>query len=133
MTSNKTFMHQLPSPATVRILGAGLSERQIPAQLDQTGGSMLRLFTSEHIPQNSPVRIDVAGGLVLGEVSNCQKEDSLYSVHVKIEQVIPSISDLARLVSAVLGQRSGAPAREETQVPVLAELAPTQSVRDSTR
>jgi hypothetical protein len=89
----------------------------------------MKLYAACSIAQGTPVRIEVSGGVVLGEVSGYGLENSSHNVNVRIHQVIPTVSDLAKLVGAVLGHRPPVspalnnPARSETASPQAVPVA----------
>jgi hypothetical protein len=54
------------------------------------------------IPADTPVRVDIHGGLILGEVCNCSTlGEARFTVSVNVREVIPSLSDLARMMEAI--------------------------------
>ncbi|MBC7926444.1 MAG: hypothetical protein H7039_12375 [Bryobacteraceae bacterium] len=105
MMPKHTFTSALPSAALVAVLGSIHEKRQFQAKLIHCAGRMMKLQVPEDVPAGMPLRIDVDGGLVLGEVSSSVTLGAEVFLLVEIDQVIPSVTDLANLVSAVLGQR----------------------------
>lgn len=65
-------------------------------------GSLLHLHGTCRLRQGAAVRIDVNGGMVLGEVHASEPSGSGFVTSVSIQNVIPSVSDLARLVERVM-------------------------------
>lgn len=65
------------------------------------------------------VRLDVDDALILGTVAGCTRAGADFLLNITMEQVIPSVSNLARLVATILQQSpdSVAPLRESRQVP----------------
>lgn len=62
----------------------------------------------------APVRIDLDDCMLLGEVGNCTSVGEQYHIQIELSQIIPSMTNLARLVSAVMSEgRSIAPAVAE--------------------
>jgi len=102
-----TFSPQLPVTATVTVLGENdLQKHLLQGQVIHCAGRIMKIETEEAITPNETLRIDVEGGLVLAEVAHCTAlDEGGFAWYVKIRQVIPSVSDLAKLVAAVLGQR----------------------------
>lgn len=64
------------------------------------------------IPFGHAVRIDADDALILGEVSNCVENAPGYTVEIRLQQIIPSLTNLSKLVSAVMcaGVRPTSPA-----------------------
>jgi hypothetical protein len=50
----------------------------------------------------TPLRIDLEDCRLLGEVSACESESGLYLIRMDVCEAIPAMSDLARLMSAVM-------------------------------
>lgn len=63
----------------------------------------LKISTDSAVPAGTPVRIDKDGSLLLGEVLFCRSERTVAEMLVQIDQVIPSVPDLALLVRAIVG------------------------------
>ena len=55
------------------------------------------------VRSGTALRLDTGGALLLGECSRCEVHGLRFEVHIRLEQVIPSMSDLAKLVSAICG------------------------------
>jgi hypothetical protein len=121
--SQNSSLPQLPGSATIQLTRDGRIHQEVAAQLVHASSSAMRLYAACNIAQGTPVRIEVSGGVILGEVTGCGLENSSHAVNVQIHQVIPTVSDLAKLVGAVLGHRppvspaSNTPAGNETVSP----------------
>ena len=87
--------------ARVRLLGHSEPVFAIDANVDRRDGKILYLHCDAPLNPGTAVRIDIEGGLVLGEVSGSQRSDAGCLIAVTIDQVIPSESELAQLVSHV--------------------------------
>jgi hypothetical protein len=57
----------------------------------------------------APVRLDLDDSLLLGEIVHCRQEGTDYQVGLRFEQCIGRVSDLQRLVGALVGKREVAP------------------------
>jgi hypothetical protein len=87
--------------ARVQVLG-DMPVMPVETQLLGREDSALYLKSPCSFKQGAAVRIDVNGGLVLGEVAACEDTDEGRLVSVRIDHVIPSVSDLAKLVDRVM-------------------------------
>ena len=67
-------------------------------------GKRVRLQCLVPLATSSTVRVDVEGALLLGEVIHSARTENGYSVAVKVEQVIPSLTELAALMKGVFGE-----------------------------
>ena len=70
--------------------------------LVRADGRVLTVSASGPLLPGTPVRVDVDGGLVLGEVVGSEIGTSRSYLSIKIDQVIPSLSDLAALVRNIM-------------------------------
>jgi hypothetical protein len=63
----------------------------------------LTLRCEAPIGSGTPVRVDVEGGLLLGEVAWSSTAESDITV-IEIDQIIPSVPDVLQLVRAIMGE-----------------------------
>ena len=56
------------------------------------------------VAPGTAVRIDLEDSMLLGEVAGCGSEGPLFVTQIEVVQAIPSLSDLARLVAAVMNE-----------------------------
>lgn len=107
---------QFEGPATVRILGAPQTAGEpVSGTVLKFAGRRLTMTVASEVPPGSAVRIDVNGGLILGEVlGEAENAHHADAVSVAVDQVIPSLSDLARLVNSVCGERTSRPTESRT-------------------
>jgi hypothetical protein len=89
------------------------------ACVSERNGHILQLLSHAPLSPATAVRIDVEGGMVLGEVIGCETRPEGCMLAVKIDQVIPSVSELARLVEHVMCE-SRASDRSRTPRPATA-------------
>lgn len=92
--------------------------------LVRTDGKVLTVTVSDPLLPGTAVRLDVEGGLVLGEVVGAETGATRCYLSVMIDQVIPSLSDLAALVQRVMDATpSEADRRESTPARVAVRRA----------
>jgi hypothetical protein len=60
------------------------------------------LWSDTPVPPDTALRIDAGDALLLGEVAGCRQGEDGYAVYVHLKQIIPSLSELGRLVAAVM-------------------------------
>lgn len=111
--------------ATITVLGSTAQPRMAARHVN-TEKNTMKLQAQDRIAPGTAVRIDVEGGLVLGEVISASSDGSGYGLSIAIQHVVPSVASLANLVSAVMGYRR--PAVENIPA-ALAESAHAHSVR----
>ena len=87
--------------ARVQVLG-DIPIKPVDTRLLGREGSALYLKSPCSLQRGAAVRVDVNGGLVLGEIAACEDADDGLLVSVRIDHVIPSVSDLAKLVERVM-------------------------------
>jgi hypothetical protein len=80
-------------------------------------GKTLYLQNDCPIPPGSAVRIDVNGGMVLGEVGSSRAQDGGFVVAVAIDQIVPSVSELSRLVERVMAESRPAGVARDARAP----------------
>lgn len=100
------------SPAIVRLLHADKPASD-PVEARLTSGSSRRATVSSEkpFPPGAAVSVHVDGGLVMAEVDDCVRQNGGgYLTTLTIDQVVPSLSELGRLMDAILSTsgRSGA-------------------------
>ena len=74
----------------------------LTASIVHLNGRDARLQAPHHIPAGSAIRIDLDDSMLLGEITGCISEQDLFGIQVNITEAIPSMSDLSRLVSALM-------------------------------
>src|SRR5687768_1252202 len=84
----------------------------MPGTLLRSDGRVLTVTASAPLLPGTAVRLDVDGGLVLGEVVGAEMGASRSYLSIKIDQVIPSMSELASLVQQVMDAARGGPERK---------------------
>lgn len=99
------------------LLDHGATRAPCPTQVIGCAGAVLELEAAIAFPSGSAVRIDVEGGIVLGEVIRTEAGKASCSILIQIDQIIPSVSDLARLVRHVMGQDIAASSRAIAAAP----------------
>ena len=97
----------------VRITLLNDSAQPISATMTPLQGRRVQIEMPEFVPAGSPVRIDYEDSLLIGEVDQCFLDRETSIITVEVREVIPSVSDLTRLVSAVMyGSHPVRPAAE---------------------
>lgn len=112
----KTEICYLPDqPARLTLLGA--SQYTLTGQMVKLAGRCANVRLDEAVAHGTAVRIDLNDSLLLGEVSTCVSESDGFVATIGIVEAIPSLSDLAKLVAAVMNEaRPVAPNRKTTEV-----------------
>lgn len=87
----------------VRVLG-GDSAFSIPASMRNFSGQGMNLEVYEPVPIGAAVEIELGDQLWLGEVCRTHTSAAGSYIGVRLRQAVPSMSGLARLVSAVMGE-----------------------------
>jgi hypothetical protein len=65
-------------------------------------GRRMTLEVASDVALDTPVRVDIHGGLILGEVAQCARlGNGQFALSVNVREVIPSLSDLARMMEAI--------------------------------
>jgi len=72
------------------------------------------LRVSQAIPAGSAIRLDLDDSMLIGEISACAAGEH-FEIQLHIKEAIPSMSDLARLVSALMceGRRESVVGRKD--------------------
>ena len=103
----------LPAPAAapaarLQVL-TDASSPMVDSRVIGRKGQTLFIETSHCLQQGEPVRLHVAGGTVVGNVQSSVAWGNDQMVSINIEQVIPVVSDLARLVQGVMKECTPTP------------------------
>jgi len=89
---------------TVRLNILGDSPETLTAQMVTLSGRRASLNVQGNIAAGKAVRIDLNDSMLLGEIAGCVSALSGFVAHVEVIEAIPSMSDLAKLVSAVMNE-----------------------------
>ena len=87
---------------SVRLNVLGAAPQTIPAQLRILVGRRAELKSESAVAPGTAVRIDLEDSMLLGEVAECGSDGPHFVTQIEVVQAIPSLSDLARLVAAVM-------------------------------
>ena len=93
-----------PAPVTVTILG-GKSPERFSGRMLSSDTKTMKIDAPQGVTAGTALRIDVEGGLVLGEVISSTTDGKTHMVAIAVQHVIPSVASLANLVSAVMGYK----------------------------
>ena len=96
-------------PVSVVLLSEG--DLVLPARIINMSGRGVSLATQRPLKLGAAVRINLEDSLLLGEVCHIRQDGGSWIFGIKLDQVIPSVSEVARLVSAIMGTTTPAAAR----------------------
>jgi hypothetical protein len=100
----------------VQIAGLGDLQLQATGSILDVSPNGLRIGTTASIPKGSFLKIQFDDATILSEVRYCQKQKSGYAIGVFVEEILIGTSELARLVSSLLGHEPGQTSRESARV-----------------
>ena len=96
--------YQPDQPVRLNVLG-GISPRVMAASMAHLSGRYAELSVAEVIASDAAVKIELDDSMLLGEVVACTSRDGGgYVARIQVVEAIPSMSDLARLVAAVMNE-----------------------------
>jgi hypothetical protein len=95
-------MHYPTDGQQVRVTILGEEQGTTSARIVRASPYRAEIAAVRRITAGTPVRVDADDAMLLGEVSRCRRDDAQFILSVELDQVIPSMSDLGRLVSAVM-------------------------------
>jgi hypothetical protein len=108
--------YQSEQAVRLHVLG-GASPLSIAARLVQMSGRRVELRTAEALPCGGAVKIEMEDSLLLGEVAGCSRTETSFCSLIHVREAIPSMSDLARLVAAVMNDsRTNTRERRESAI-----------------
>ncbi|MBI3679557.1 MAG: PilZ domain-containing protein [Acidobacteria bacterium] len=96
MDRRLAFRIPCDQPATVFDLRT--SAEPFPATLRDHSQRGARLLVPHYLPPHTPVRLDVAGMMFLGDVCYCHQEPDGFAVGVTFEHAVLECAALARLL-----------------------------------
>ena len=92
---------------TVRLIVLGrngnTADRHLQAELTDVSGNGVRLRVAERVAVGDAVRLDIDDNAILGEVCHCSEWGNSFTCGVEVDQILSHVSDLARLMDALLG------------------------------
>ena len=74
----------------------------LTAFINSLDGRHASLKATEAIPAGSAIRVDLEDSMLIGEITGCAATDGQFEIQLHVNEAIPSMSDLARLVSALM-------------------------------
>jgi hypothetical protein len=74
----------------------------LTARIINLNGRSADLQVEQQILAGSVIRIDLDDSMLLAEIIECSSEQEQFRIHICITEAIPSMSDLAHLVSALM-------------------------------
>jgi len=91
-------------PARVTVLGD--TNRALAGRMVNLSGRGMRLLLDQDVPVGVPVRVDVDGTILLGEVCYCAMEGNSYCVGIDLEHALTMSEELAALMRGLLDEAS---------------------------
>jgi|SRR4051794_37161154 len=88
----------------VRLNVLGAVPQTFDARIVNLTGRRASLRVEKTIAAGAPIRIDLEDSMLLGEVTASVTDASGCLVDIEVLEAIPSLSDLARLVAAVMNE-----------------------------
>jgi hypothetical protein len=86
----------------VRLTVLSGSQHTITARIINLDGRAAELETPVRIAAGTAIRIDLDDSMLMGEIVACSPQQDGFRLQLDITEAIPSMSDLARLVSALM-------------------------------
>jgi hypothetical protein len=83
------------------------SRELLNGRIVKLAGRMAIITVNRHVAPGAPLRIDFDDSMLLGEVWSCESEATGHRITVQVSDAVPRLSDLARLVSAVMSTSQG--------------------------
>jgi hypothetical protein len=111
--ANKAFEQQ-----QIRLTVLGESGWSGAAKLVHVNGSIATVYSVRAIESGAAIRIDSGDALLVGECRACRAGESQFEAQITLEQIIPSVTDLARLVAAIIEVSPNRTAPRTNGVPV---------------
>ena len=80
------------------------AKRSIACMFQGMHGKRLTLETNESVPNGKAISVEYDDSLFLGEVLSCAGSNNLWSVEVKVEQILNGLQSLMALRSRLLSE-----------------------------
>ncbi|HYP06128.1 MAG TPA: hypothetical protein VER03_07805 [Bryobacteraceae bacterium] len=103
--------YQPGQPLRVNVLA---TSELLSGHIEKIVGRLAIINLDQPVAFGAPLRIDFDDSMILGEVSACEATESGHRVTVDVRDAIPVMSDLARLVSALMTDGRGARTEERS-------------------
>ena len=97
----------------------------VAGRLVNLSGKGMRLSLDSEVPVGAPVRVDMDGTMLLGEVCYCYPEGATWALGLRLEHALTHSDDLARLMRQLVGDstrgcgdlsNTGAPAHDPVRL-----------------
>jgi len=72
------------------------------AKLVSVKNGIATVHSTEPVKSGAAIRIDSGDALMVGECRGCRAQDSQFETQITLKQIIPSVTDLARLVASII-------------------------------
>jgi hypothetical protein len=107
---------RFPTRCPIRITLLGDKNRFINGTLLDISGDGVRISATEALPVDHPVRVDLDGGLLLGDVCYCRRDEHQgFIVGLSLAHSLDSVHHLAALMRSLDGEQSPAEDLQETK------------------
>lgn len=93
-------------------------EEHVPARLRNLSGRGMSLLLEGPVPVGTAVRVEIGDRLLLGEICHVREEANGFLTGLRLQHSLTSMTDLARLVAAIMGESPAgraSPAEEKVQ------------------
>jgi hypothetical protein len=86
----------------VRLTDLSGPRQTLMARIINLNGRIAELQIPDRIAAGSAIRIDLDDSMLMGEVTLCAAQGDQFAIQLAISEAIPCMSDLQRLVSALM-------------------------------
>ena len=101
--------YQPGQPLKVSLLA---SREQVDGHIENLRGRVATIILERPVAAGAALRMDFDDCMILGEVWSSESDGRGYSITLEVRDAIPRVSDLNRLVSAVMAGGRGAVVEE---------------------
>ncbi len=107
---------QTDEPVQVTVLGQ--TQPVVAGRLANLSGKGMRLLLESPVPVGAPIRVDMDGTMLLGEVCYCYPEGAKWAIGLQLEHALTHSDDLARLMRQLVGDSApGCAGTSKTETP----------------
>ena len=98
----------------VALSAEGTHQKPVVAQLIESSASGLRLILPSALAAGTPVRIEYANRLLLGEIVFCGPSGDGWTAGIRVQHVIADLASLEKLRKAIEDEQRAAVGREHS-------------------
>jgi len=95
---------RFPADQPAMLMALGPQQHCLPARIVEVSGRGMRLLLPQPLKLDTPVRVDCADTMLLGEVCYCLREGDQFMVGLELEHSLANLSEIGRLVDSLLGE-----------------------------